>query len=237
MNNSKVIFFQLFEPTSSTYTYLIADAETREAAIIDPVFETVERDLKLIQELGLNLKFILDTHIHADHITGAGALRTRTKAQTGLSEAAGVKCADLALKDGQILGLGDKKIYVLATPGHTDTCLSFVFENRVFTGDSLMIRSAGRTDFQQGSSDKLYRSVHEKLFTLPDETQVYPGHDYRGHTASTIGLEKVLNPRLGGSKTREEFGKIMADLNLASPKKIHEAVPANLQCGKVAGDL
>lgn len=234
MSDPKIIFYQLFEPESSTYTYLIADATTREAALIDPVLETIDRDLRLIEELGLKLKFILDTHVHADHITGAGEIRNRTHAQTGLSHAAGVKCADLELKNGQTLTLGDKVIRILETPGHTSSCLTYLFEGMAFTGDSLMIRSAGRTDFQQGSSDRLYESVHEKLFTLPDDTRVYPGHDYKGQTASTIGLEKKYNLRLGGTKTKEEFKKIMSELNLANPKKIHQALPANLSCGKVA---
>lgn len=237
MNDTKIIFYQLFEPESSTYTYLIADGVTQEAAIIDPVHETVERDLKLIEELGLKLKYILDTHVHADHITGASQLRSRTHAQTGLSYAAGVDCADLALKNGQILNLGDKAIRILETPGHTNSCLTYLFEGMAFTGDSLMIRSAGRTDFQQGSSERLYQSVHEVLFVLPDETKVYPGHDYRGQTASTIGLEKKFNSRLGGTKTKDDFKKIMAELNLANPKKIHQALPANLSCGQTSSEL
>lgn len=226
-----IIFYQLFEPESSTYTYLIADQVTKEAAIIDPVLETVERDLKLVNELGLRLKYILDTHIHADHITGAGELRQRTRAETGVSREAGVDCANLAFRDGQILTLGDKKIEVLETPGHTNTCLSFHFLDMVFTGDSLMIRGTGRTDFQQGSSEKLYHSVHKKIFSLPDETILYPGHDYRGQTKSTVGLEKKFNPRLNELTAIEEFKKTMSELKLANPKKIMEAVPANLLCG------
>lgn len=226
-----IIFYQLFEQETSTYTYLIADEQTKEAALIDPVLETVDRDLKLVTELGLKLKYVLDTHIHADHITGAGAIRQKTNAQTGVSAESQVGCADLLLKDGQELFLGDKKITVLATPGHTNTCLTYSFENMIFTGDSLLIRGCGRTDFQQGSSDRLYDSVHGKLFKLSDDTILYPGHDYRGQTASTIGLEKKFNPRLSIDTTRESFKKIMSELKLANPKKIHEAVPANLTCG------
>lgn len=227
------IFHQLFEPESSTYTYLIADRATKEAAIIDPVLETVDRDLKLIEELGLNLVYVLDTHIHADHVTGASEIRKRTGAKTAVSRQAGVKCVDTGLEDGQELKLGNKTIRAIATPGHTDTCMTFAFEGMVFTGDALLIRGCGRTDFQQGSSDTLFESVREKLFTLPDDTVVYPGHDYRGLTSSTIGLEKAFNPRLGVKNTRDDFKRIMSELKLAHPKKIQEAVPANLACGEL----
>lgn len=228
-----IIFHQLFESESSTYTYIIADKKSKEAAIIDPVLETVDRDLKLIEELGLKLSYVLDTHIHADHITGAGEIRKRTQAKTAVSQQAKVDCVDIPLEDGQELLLGDKKIKVIATPGHTNTCMTYSFEGMLFTGDALLIRGCGRTDFQEGSSDKLYESVHEKLFKLPEDTILYPGHDYRGQSSSTIGLEKKFNPRLGESKTKDDFKKIMSELNLANPKKIHEAVPANLACGKL----
>lgn len=229
---NNTIFHQLFESESSTYTYIIADRQTKEAAIIDPVLETVDRDLKLIEELGLRLVYVLDTHIHADHITGAGEIRKRTEAKTAVSRRANVDCVDIALEDGQELTLGNKAIKVIATPGHTDTCLTFGFEGMVFTGDALLIRGCGRTDFQQGSADDLFESVREKLFQLPDDTVVYPGHDYRGLTSTTIGLEKAHNPRLGIKNSIEDFKKIMAELKLANPKKIHEAVPANLACGR-----
>jgi sulfur dioxygenase len=229
----KTIFYQLFEHESSTYTYLIGDASTKEAAIIDPVLETVVRDLKLIEELGLKLKYIFDTHIHADHITAAGKIREITKAKTGVSIYAQVNCVDIPLKDEQELFLGNKKIRALSTPGHTNSCMSFVFEDMVFTGDTLLIRGTGRTDFQQGSAEKLFDSVYNKLFTLPDHTRVYPGHDYRGQTSSTIEMEKRFNPRLGLGKTKDNFVKIMADLKLDNPKKLHEAVPANMACGKL----
>jgi sulfur dioxygenase len=227
-----VIFYQLFEAESSTYTYILADKTTKEAAIIDPVLETVDRDLKLIEEAGLKLKYVLDTHVHADHITGAGVIRERTGVKTALSQHAGVECADLSLRDGDELKLGGQVIKVLETPGHTNTCLTYVFDDMAFTGDALLIRGCGRTDFQQGSSDKLFSSVHEKIFTLPPETRVYPGHDYRGQTSSTVELERKWNPRLGMSRTQAEFTKIMSELKLANPKKIHEAVPANMACGR-----
>lgn len=235
--DAKAIFYQLFEKESSTYTYLIADPATKEAALIDPVLETADRDLTLIAELGLKLKYVLDTHIHADHITGAGEIRKRTQAQTAVSHDAHVDCADIALHDGQELFLGQRKILVLATPGHTNSCMSFVFENKVFTGDALLIRGCGRTDFQQGSSEKLYESVHKKLFTLPAGTQVYPAHDYNGQTASEIILEKKFNPRLGEGKTKAEFIQLMSELKLADPKKMHAAVPANLGCGLLGSRL
>lgn len=230
---SDIIFQQLFDAESSTYTYIIADKKTKEAAIIDPVLETVDRDIKLIDELGLRVIYALDTHIHADHITGAGELRERLGLKTAVSQAAAVECADVALEHGQELLLGDKKIKVIATPGHTNTCLSYYFEGMIFTGDALLIRSCGRTDFQQGSSDKLFHSVREKLFKLPGETVVYPAHDYRGHTSSTIATERQFNARLNESIDLEGFKKIMSELKLTDPKKIHEAVPANLACGIV----
>lgn len=229
---NETLFHQLFDAGSSTYTYIIADKKSKEAAIIDPVLETVDRDLKLIDELGLRLMYVLDTHIHADHITGAGEIRKRTQAKTAVSQTAGAECVDIPLEDGQELLLGEKIIKVIATPGHTNTCLTYYFEGMIFTGDALLIRGCGRTDFQQGSSEKLYDSVHEKLFKLPSDTAVYPGHDYRGQTSSTVGLEKQFNPRLGEAKTKDDFIKIMSELKIANPKKIHEAVPANLACGK-----
>lgn len=230
--NPNLIFHQLFEPESSTYTYIIADKKTKEAAIIDPVLETVDRDIKLIEELGLKLIYALDTHIHADHITGAGELRKRLGIKTAVSSDAEVACVDIPLEDGQELLLGDKTIKVIATPGHTNTCLTYAFEGMIFTGDALLIRSCGRTDFQQGDSSKLFNSVRDKLFKLPDDTVIFPGHDYRGHTSSTIGTEKKHNARLNERIDLDGFKKIMSELKLANPKKIHEAVPANLACGK-----
>lgn len=235
-----LIFHQLFEKDSSTYTYLLGDATSREAILIDPVLEMVDRDLKLIADLELNLTTVLDTHVHADHITGAGAIRDRMKGQTktALSRSAGVACTDLPLDDGQELKFGSHLIRVITTPGHTNSCLSFYVPSgkMVFTGDALMIRGAGRTDFQQGSSDLLFDSVTRKLFSLPGETKVYPAHDYNGQTSTTIESEIKLNPRLGGGRTKEQFRKVMSELKLALPAKIHEALPANMSCGK-RGDM
>lgn len=231
------MFYQLFESESSTYTYLLADLKTREAVLIDPVLEMVERDLKLIKELDLKLKYILDTHVHADHITGAGKIRKMTKAQSAVSAEAHVDCVDISLTDGQILKFGEFEIQALATPGHTDSCMTYLCQGMAFTGDALMIRACGRTDFQQGSSHQLYQSVTQKLFSLPGATIVYPAHDYRGHTKSTIEMEKKWNLRLGANRTEAEFVKIMSELNLALPKKIHEAVPANLACGEIERQL
>lgn len=229
--NADFIFRQLFEPQSSTYTYLIADKRTKEAALIDPVLEMQERDLKIIEELGIKLRYVLDTHIHADHITAAGKIKLKTGAQIGVSGVAGVKEAYMSLSDGQKIPLGEKGIYVIATPGHTHSCLTYAFEDMVFTGDTLLIRGCGRTDFQEGSSEELFKSVRQKLFVLPDETKVYPGHDYQGRTSSTIGEEKLFNPRLKITNSLDDFKKIMSELKLDPPKRIHEALPANLKCG------
>ena len=231
--NEKLIFHQLFEKTSSTYTYLLADADTKEAVIIDPVIETLERDINLINDLGLNLKYILDTHVHADHITGSGELRKRTKAKVGVSSAYDLACADLHLEDSQELMFGNFTIKSIHTPGHTVGCLTYQIDKMIFTGDALLIRGCGRTDFQQGSSEKLFVSVREKIFNLPDDTIVYPAHDYKGLSKTDIAVEKKLNPRLNLSISKEDFINIMAGLNLAYPKKIEEAVPANLLCGLV----
>jgi glyoxylase-like metal-dependent hydrolase (beta-lactamase superfamily II)/rhodanese-related sulfurtransferase len=230
-----MIFKQLFEKETSTYTYLLADPITKEAVIIDPVVEMVERDLKLIDELGLNLIYTLDTHVHADHITGSGLLRDKTGAQSVVSEVANVECADIAANDGERLYFGSYNIEVRSTPGHTDGCVSYIVEDSgktyAFTGDALFIRGTGRTDFQQGDAMTLYRSVYQKIFTLPDNTLVYPGHDYKGHTSSTVAEEKAHNPRLNTRMSEKQFVEIMDNLQLDLPRKIDVALPANQACG------
>jgi sulfur dioxygenase len=232
MTNENLIFHQLFEAESSTYTYLLADRVSRDAILIDSVIETVDRDLKLIQELDVNLKYVLDTHIHADHVTGAGEIRSRIPgAQIGVPKTARLICADVHLSDGDTLAFGRFELKVLETPGHTDASVSFLCGDMVFTGDALLIRGTGRTDFQSGSSADLFDSVTSKLFSLPPQTKVYPAHDYKGFTSSTIEMEKLHNPRLGGGRSKEDFVKIMSELKLAYPKKIDIALPANQACG------
>jgi len=231
-----MIFRQLFEPISSTYTYLIACDETREAVLIDPVLETVERELALLQELGLALKYTVETHIHADHVTGAARLRDATGSHTAVPEKSAAAHVDLPVREGEPIDFGKLALEPLYTPGHTDDHHAFLLRGsgawRVFTGDALMIDGCGRTDFQNGDAATLYGSVHGKIFSLPDDTLVYPGHDYQQRFVSNVAQERARNPRLGGGKTVEEFVSIMAVLNLPPPKKIDVAVPANRACGE-----
>ena len=223
---------QLFDPQSSTYSYLLWDEQSLEAAFIDSVKEQVDRDRQLIEELKLNLKYLLETHIHADHITGAGDLRKYFGAQVLVHKNSDSKCADQLLNDGDIIHLNQEIIKVLYTPGHTNTDISYVINGAVFTGDTLLIRGSGRTDFQSGNAGEAYDSITGKLFVLPDSTIVYPGHDYNGFTASSISEEKHYNPRVGNAKTREEYIQIMDSMDLPKPKMIDQAVPGNLQCGQ-----
>lgn len=232
-----MIFRQLFDRETSTYTYLIADPQTGDAALVDPVLEQVERDVKLLNELGLTLRYGLETHIHADHITGTGKLRNLCDCQGIVPEHADAACADRHLQHGEVLHVGAIPIEAIATPGHTDSHLAYLVNGtHLLTGDALFIRGCGRTDFQSGDAGTLYDSVTQRLFTLPDETLVYPGHDYRGHSVSTIGEEKRWNPRFAG-RDRANFIEFMGNLNLPDPKKIMEAVPANERCGNVLGAI
>ena len=224
-------FRQLFDCETSTLTYLLWDLETKTGVIIDPVREQFERDLRVVGDLGIELVYALDTHVHADHITSLGMLREALGLCTAVGEPSGVPCADILLKDGETLQFGKHTLTALSTPGHTDACTSFLVENKVFTGDTLFIRGCGRTDFQQGDPFKLYRSITEKLYTLPDDTLVFPGHDYKGELVSTIGEEKQHNPRVSVKQTEVGFVTVMNAINLPRPKHIDEAVPANLRCG------
>jgi glyoxylase-like metal-dependent hydrolase (beta-lactamase superfamily II) len=226
---------QLFDPVTSTYSYLLWDEKTRQAALIDSVREQLVRDATLIKQLELELKYALETHIHADHITGSGQLRKDFNCQVAVHENSNAECADILLADGDTLKLGEETIEVIHTPGHTDTDISYRIAGAVFTGDALLINGCGRTDFQSGDAKTLYHSITEKLFTLDDNTVVYPGHDYHGFTSSSIGREKRFNPRLGNNRSEEEFVAIMNALILDPPARIDIAVPGNLHCGlKVA---
>lgn len=229
---NKLTVRQLFDTESSTYTYLVYDEKTLDAIIIDPVKEKVQRDLKLINELALRVHYILDTHAHADHVTGAGDLRDSLGAKTVIGKNAGVNCADVPISNGEKLLAGSFEINVRSTPGHTSGCTCFVIEKNIFTGDALFIRGCGRTDFQGGSPHTLYNSIKTQIYSLPGDTRIYPGHDYNGQSFSTVAEEKKFNPRLNQNTTEEQFVEIMNNLKLAPPKKIHEALPANLKCGQ-----
>jgi sulfur dioxygenase len=221
----------LFEKESSTYTYLLADSITKEAIIIDAVAETQQRDIGLIEELALDLRYIIETHVHADHITSSCPLKQKfTNAKIVLGESNPVACADILIKDGENLEFGNYSIKAMSTPGHTDGCMSYVVGDKVFTGDALLIRSCGRCDFQGGSAEKLFDSI-SRLFTLPDETYVYPAHDYGGRTVSSIWEEKAFNEMIGGGVDKAEFVRRVDAMELSLPAKIHVAVPANQVCG------
>lgn len=228
-----MILRQLFDHETFTYTYLLGDEETREAVLIDAVLEHAGRDVQLIKELGLKLKYLIETHVHADHITGVALIKESLPGVKAVyNEHAGVACPDMLVKDGDELSFGSYTLKVLYTPGHTDACTSFHVDGMVFTGDALLIRGCGRTDFQQGDPGKLFDGVTAKIFSLPDDTVVYPGHDYNGHTRSTVAEEKSFNHRFAG-KTRQEFIDMMNNFKFPYPKKIDVSLPANLQCGHV----
>lgn len=225
---------QLFDPVSSTYTYLLADEGTRRALLIDSVFEHFERDRALIVELGLTLTHTLETHVHADHVTGAWLFRDTLGSRIVLSRRGGAEGADVYVDDGDAIEAGTATLLVRATPGHTNGCVTYVTKDyrMAFTGDALLIRSAGRTDFQQGDAVTLYRSITERIFSLPDHCLLYPAHDYAGRTVTTVEEEKRWNPRIGGEASEEDFAGYMGNLGLPHPKQIDQAVPANLRCGK-----
>ncbi|WP_417252350.1 MBL fold metallo-hydrolase [Castellaniella sp.] len=232
-----MLFRQFFDVTSGTYTYLLASAAGREAVLIDPVKEQTEQYILAIQQLNLRLVKAIDTHTHADHITGLGDLRELTGCVTLMGEFTKAECVSAHVKDGDLLDIDGVKLKALYTPGHTNESFSFVLDpdtpRAVFTGDVLLIRGSGRTDFQNGDPGASWDSITQKLFALPDHTAVYPAHDYKGWTASSIGEEKRYNPRVA-NKTRDEYIKIMNSLNLPNPKMMDIAVPANLVCGRPA---
>ncbi|HLU65883.1 MAG TPA: MBL fold metallo-hydrolase [Kofleriaceae bacterium] len=231
-----MLFRQLFDPRSSTFTYLLADEDSREAVLIDPVFEEHTRDAALIRELGLTLRYTLETHVHADHVTAAWLFKRRHGSRIVVSRASGATCADRLVDDGDRIRFGREELEVRATPGHTAGCVTYVTadQSMAFTGDALLIRAAGRTDFQGGDARRLYRSVHERIFTLPDRCAIYPGHDYRGRTSSSVAEERAWNPRLGGDRSESDFVGTMAHLGLPHPRQIDVAVPSNLRCGQPA---
>ena len=229
-----LVFRQLFDPQSATYTYLVADRGSREALLVDPVFEQARRDAALIEELGLRLKWTLETHVHADHVTGAWLLRQKLGSKIAISAASGAEGADCYVKDLDRVAFGKRHLEARATPGHTGGCMTYVLDDAsmAFTGDALLIRGCGRTDFQQGDPGKLFRSVRGPIFSLPEECTLFPGHDYRGLTATSVGEEKLYNPRLAEGILEQDFVGYMKHLGLPHPKQMEVAVPANLKCGK-----
>lgn len=231
-----MIFKQLLEPDSCTYTYLLGCEETGKSVLIDPVIDTVKRDLEVVKSLGLTPSYTLETHIHADHLTSAKKMRALAGSQIVVPKMDQLACADLGVEEGIAFEVGNIKIHPLFTPGHTDHHHAYLIENNthkiLFSGDALLIEACGRTDFQSGDAAMLYSSIQNKFFVLPDETLVYPGHDYEGRQITTIAQEKQRNPRLGNNKSEDEFVKIMNGLDLPYPRKIDFAVPGNTLCGE-----
>ena len=230
------MFKQMFDTASSTFTYLLVDDGSRQAILIDPVISHIDDYIAIINQHDLRLKYALETHLHADHITASGLLRERLDIQTGVSALCGAVTADMQLKEGDLMQFGSHKIQVMSTPGHTPGSVSYVWGERIFTGDALLINGCGRTDFQGGDAGTLYDSITKKIFSQPDETLIYPAHDYHGRRVSCVAQEKVINPRLAG-KSRDEFIAIMNNLNLPKPTLIDIAVPANRMCGVPEQDI
>ena len=237
MKTASMIFRQLFEPVSSTYTYLLGCEESGEAVLVDPVMPAWQRDLEAVNALGRKLVMTIDTHIHADHITSASMLRREAGSRIATPALDGLPCTDVAMHDAVPLQVGGLRIDPMHTPGHTDNHFALLAGDRVFTGDALLIDGCGRTDFQSGDSRALYHSVRGRLFGLPDDTLVYPAHDYNGRRVSSIAQERARNPRLGGERSIEEFVDLMANLDLPYPKFIDYAVPGNRACGECPQDL
>lgn len=237
MTTANNIFRQLFEPVSSTYTYLLGCPETGEAVLIDPVMPAWQRDLQVIKELGLRLVMTIDTHIHADHISAASRLKREVGSRIVIAALDALPCTDVPMQDGTPLHVGSIRVAPMHTPGHTDNHFALLAGDRVFTGDALLIDGCGRTDFQSGDARALYESVRGKLFSLPGETLVYPAHDYQGRWVSSVAQEKQRNPRLGGDRTLESFVELMNNLKLPYPKFIDHAVPGNRLCGQCPPEL
>ncbi|MBX9809611.1 MBL fold metallo-hydrolase [Candidatus Gracilibacteria bacterium] len=234
---TNIIFRQLFDEKTWTYSYIIGDSISRNAVIIDPVLDKVDRDLGLLEELELSLVYILDTHIHADHITGSGILRQKTSAKIAMGNGASIAKPDILLNDNETLSIGDIIIQSLETPGHTNGCTSYLVDDMIFTGDTLLIRKTGRTDFQQGSAEKLYNSIKNKIYTLPDSTIIYPGHDYTGQMMSTVWEEKRYNTRIKENTSLEELKETLDAMKLDYPKYIDVALPANMKLGLDDGKM
>lgn len=225
---------QLYDDTSSTFSYLLWDDASREAALIDPVHEMARRDIHLVWQLGLKLRYTLETHVHTDHVTGSGYLRQVFNSIVVVHENSLARCADVLVKDGDFIPLGSARLNILHTPGHTNSDICYSIPGTVFTGDTLLVNGCGRTDYQSGDAGLLYDSIVQRLFTLPDETVVYPGHGLADRMSSTIGVEKTSNGRIGNGVSRERFIAVMNSLKLDPPERIHEALPSNLRCGTYA---
>ncbi len=234
-----MLFRQLFDPGSWTFTYLLADPESREAVLIDPVLEQYLRDMAIVRELDLRLVATIETHAHADHVTAGWLLKQRLGSKIVVSKASGAEGADTYVEAGDVIRFGACALEVRATPGHTDGCVTYVLpdQSMAFTGDALMVRGTGRTDFQQGDPARLFRSIREQIFTLPGDCRLYPAHDYQGRTSTTVAEERAHNPRVGDDKREEDFVGYMNNLGLPHPRKIDVAVPANLVCGRLGDEL